>query len=70
MVADAAQHCLCIRSGHSQGSDDDAQAEGGSIREKLVARTGPCVRLSPDLLQFMARLKRLFFLSEGQDLSR
>ena len=53
-----------------QGSDDNAQVEGGSIREKLVALTGPCVRLSPDLLHFMARLKRLFFLSEGQDLSR
>ena len=46
------------------------QAEAGSIRGKMVALTGTCVRLSHPMLHLMARLKRLFFLSEGQDLSR
>ena len=37
---------------------------------QMLSLTGPCLRLTQPLLALITRLKRLFFLSEGADLSR
>lgn len=37
---------------------------------QMLSLTGPCLRLTQPLQQLISRLKRLFFLSEGADLSR
>ena len=36
----------------------------------LFAVAGPCCRLTGDALTLMGRVRRLFFMSESQDLSR
>ena len=42
----------------------------GSLSRQALGLTGPCIRLTQPMLLLIARLKRLFFLTEGADLSR
>ena len=44
--------------------------QGERVWEDACGVTGRCVRLSAAALRWCSRLQRLFFLNEGQDLSR